>query len=240
MARPETVLVTGASGGIGSAAARAFASRGARLALHAYTRPQVVEALARELGGGAAAFAADLATAEGCGTLAKAVLGWAGGAPAGIVHAAGGTRDAPLPRLSEADWDRVLGVHLSAARRLVRDLGVAPGGFVVLLGSGAGRHGRAGQAAYAAAKAGLEAMAEALARELGRDGVRVNLVLPGPVATGMLRRLDERTKADLAAGSVLARPNTPDDVAAFIVRLAAMPATSGQVLDLGSRVPGPW
>jgi len=230
---PDTVLVTGATGGIGSAVAAAFAARGARVARHGHTRvPQT--------GAGAAAFTADLSTAEGCATLAKEVVAWAGGAPFGIVHAAGGARDAALVKATEADWDATLGVHLSAAWALVRAAGVAPGGFVTLIGSGAGRHGRAGQAAYAAAKAGLTALTEALARELGPDGVRVNAVLPGPVETGMLEGMTPEARAALAAGNALGRLNTPKEIAAFIVHLAGMGATSGQVFDLGSRVPGPW
>lgn len=231
-AAPDTVLVTGATGGIGSAVAAAFAARGARVALHGHSRTPSA--------GGTAAFTADLSTAEGCAALAKDVLAWAGGAPAGIVHAAGVARDAALAKATEADWDATVGVHLSAAWRLVRATGVAPGGFVVLIGSGAGGHGRAGQAAYAAAKAGLTALAEALARDLGPDGVRVNAVLPGPVETAMLDGMSPEARAALTANNALGRLNTPQEIAAFVVYLASMRATSGQVFDLGSRVPGPW
>jgi len=234
-AAPETVLVTGATGGIGSAVARAFAARGARVARHGHTRVPPPGP-----GAGAAAFTADLSTAEGCAALAKEVVAWAGGAPFGIVHAAGGTRDAALANATEADWDATLGVHLSAAWRLVRAAGVAPGGFVVLLGSGAGAHGRAGQAAYAAAKAGVAALAESLARELAPGGVRVNVVLPGPVETAMLDGMTPEARAALVAGNALKRLNTPEEVAAFVVHLAGMAATSGKVFDLGSRIPGPW
>jgi 3-oxoacyl-[acyl-carrier protein] reductase len=232
-ARPDTVLVTGATGGIGSAVAAAFAASGARVARHGHTRVPNADA-------GGAAFTADLSAAEGCAALAKDVVAWAGGAPFGIVHAAGGARDATLSNATEADWDATLGVHLSAAWRLVRAAGVAPGGFVTLIGSGAGAHGRAGQAAYAAAKAGLAALAEALARELGPDGVRVNVVLPGPVETAMLAGLSPEARAALTAKNALGRLNTPEAVAAFVVHLASMGATSGQVFDLGSRVPGAW
>jgi 3-oxoacyl-[acyl-carrier protein] reductase len=233
VARPDAVLVTGATGGLGSAVAAAFAAGGYRLASHGHTRRPGARA-------GAASFTADLSTAEGCAALAKEVVAWAGGAPFGIVHAAGGARDAPLVKASEADWDATIGVHLSAAWRLVRATSVAPGGFVTLIGSGAGAHGRAGQAAYAAAKAGLTALAETLAGALGPDGVRVNVVLPGPVETAMLADLDPQQREALTAGNALGRLNTPEAVAAFVVHLAGMGATSGQVFDLGSRVPGAW
>jgi 3-oxoacyl-[acyl-carrier protein] reductase len=239
----EAVLVTGASGGLGGAVTEALAAPGTRLALHAHRHPDAAGAralAARNAGAEAEVFTADLETPGGASALAKAVRDWAGGPPDGIVHAAGGTRDALLPRLTEADWDRVIAVHLGAAWRLVREAGVAPGGFVVLVGSGAGGHGRAGQAAYAAAKAGLVGLAEALARALGPEGVRVNAVLPGPLDTAMWRALDAGRRRDVLRHNALAAIGRVEEAAAFIASLRRLTATSGQVFDLGSRVPGPW
>jgi len=243
VAASDPVLVTGASGGLGGAVALALAARGHALALHGHRHPERAQALAEQIkgeGGRAEAFAADLATAAGCAALAKGVRDWAGGPVAGLVHAAGLTRDALLPHLAEADWDRVVAVHLSAPWRLVRGTGIAPGGFVVLVGSGAGRHGRAGQAPYAAAKAGLVGLTEALARALGPDGVRANAVLPGPLDTPLWRALGDRQRKAVLRRNVLPAIHRVEDVAAFIATLSALPATSGQVFDLGSRVPGPW
>lgn len=239
----DAVLVTGASGGLGDAVARALAERGRAVALHGHRHPERAEALAgrvRAEGGRAEAFMADLATAEGCAALAKAVRGWAGGPVTGLVHAAGRTRDALLPQLAEADWDEVIAVHLTAVWRLVSEIGIAPGGFVILVGSGAGAHGRAGQAPYAAAKAGLLGLTEALARALGPGGVRVNAVLPGPLDTPMWRALGDRERRAVLARNVLPVIQRVEDVAAFIVMLSDLPAVSGQVFDLGSRVPGAW
>jgi 3-oxoacyl-[acyl-carrier protein] reductase len=223
--------------------AAAFAERGARLALHGHAHVAAARDLAERLsrdGTEAAAFAADLAMAEGCAALAKGVRAWAGGPPTGIVHAAGPTADGPATRLTEADWDRVIGVHLSAAWRLAREPGVAPGGFLILVGSGAGRHGREGQAAYAAAKAGVLGLTEALAGALGPDGVRVHAVLPGPLDTNLWRALTADQRAAVRRRNALPAIQTVADVAAFIAALSALPAASGQVFDLGSRVPGPW
>jgi 3-oxoacyl-[acyl-carrier protein] reductase len=239
----DAVLVTGASGGLGGAVSLALAERSRALALHGHRHPERAEALAqtlRDLGGQAEAFTADLATAEGCAALAKAVRAWAGGPPSGLVHAAGLTRDALLPHLGETDWERVVDVNLSAAWRLVKEMGIAPGGFVVLIGSGAGLHGRAGQAPYAAAKAGVLGLTEALARALGPEGVRVNAVLPGPLDTPMWRALGDRQRQAVLARNMLPAIQRLEDVAAFIVMLSGLPATSGQVFDLGSRVPGAW
>jgi 3-oxoacyl-[acyl-carrier protein] reductase len=239
----ETVLVTGASGGLGGAVAAAFARQGAALALHAHRHPEAAGAVAeavRARGGRAEVFAADLSRPERCAALAKAVRAWAGGAPEGIVHAAGPTRDALLPRLTGADWDAVVAVHLSAAWRLVREAGVAPGGFVVLVGSGAGLHGRAGQAAYAAAKAGLTGLTEALARALGPERVRVNAVLPGPLDTPPWQALTPAQRRAVLAPNAVPVINDVGDAADFIVTVSRLRATSGQAFNLGSRVPGPW
>lgn len=235
----DTILVTGASGGIGAAVARAFAGHGARLALHCHRGRERADALAATLGPARCrVMPADLSTPAGCDGLLAQLSEWAPEGMTGLVHAAGGTRDGLAINLPESAWDEVIGAHLSAPWRLLKAGGVRPGGFVVLIGSSAGRFGRGGQAAYAAAKAGLAGLSRALARPLGSHGVRINTVIPGPVDTPMWRALDWAARQAILATNAVERINTPDEVAHFVVVLSRMRATSGQVLAIGSRLEG--
>ncbi len=234
MTGADTVLVTGASGGIGSAVARAFSTAGKKVALHYHTgkdRAEQVAQLVRESGGHAELFCADLAAPEGVGELLENVTRWTGGPLHGLVHAAGAVRDRPVTSLTEADWDQVIAVHLSAARHLLAGGCIAAGGFALLVGSGAGGAGRAGQAAYAAAKSGLAALAHVLAPGLSATGVRLNTVIPGPVDTPMWERLPPAAKQKVLSAYGLSRPASVDEVAAFIVAVANLPEVSGQVIS---------
>lgn len=228
------MLITGASGGIGSAVARAFCATGKPVALHYHLgkrQAEQVAQLVRESGGHAELFCADLATPQGVKGLLNDVSRWAGGPLHGLVHAAGAVRDRPVASLTEADWDQVIAVHLSAARHLLAGECIAAGGFALLVGSGAGGAGRAGQAAYATAKSGLAALAHALAPSLSETGVRINTVIPGPVDTPMWERLPPAAKQKVLSAYGLSRPASVDEVAAFIVAVANLPGVSGQVIS---------
>jgi NAD(P)-dependent dehydrogenase (short-subunit alcohol dehydrogenase family) len=153
-----------------------------------------------------------------------------------LVHCAGVTRDAVLWKLPPADWRTVMAVNLDSAFHLLR--GAVPwmrqggGGSVVLVTSINGERGKLGQSAYAASKAGLIGLGRTAARELGRFGIRVNLVSPGLVATPMTADLPPAVVEQALAESVLGRAGEPDDVAQAILFLAADGArhVTGQVL----------
>jgi len=158
-----------------------------------------------------------------------------------LVCTAGITRDAPLAKLTESAWDETLAVNLHAAARCAR--GVLKGmwrrksGHIVFTSSFSALHPPAGQAAYAAAKAGLLGLARSLAREAGPANVRVNVILPGFLETPMTAPVSSARRDEVRAAHVLGRFNTPEAVARFLRTLHEdLPHTSGQVFQLDSRV----
>jgi 3-oxoacyl-[acyl-carrier protein] reductase len=159
-----------------------------------------------------------------------------------LVHCAGVLRDAPLQRMSDAQFDEVLAVHLDGAARLMRaalkKMLPQRSGHLLAVASWAARHGRAGQANYAAAKAGLIGLMQSLALEYGKRGIRSNSVLPGFLETPMTQNLlqDKATRAALLDQHALGRFNTVQDAARFVVFLQSMAHVSGQVFSLDSRV----
>lgn len=161
--------------------------------------------------------------------------------PGLLICNAGITRDAPLARLGESDWDQVLAVNLRAAATCaaaaLRGMIRARAGHIVFISSYSAIHPPAGQAAYAAAKAGLIGLAKSLAKEVGPAGIRVNVILPGFLETRMTESVKAERREQVKAEHVLGRFNTPEAVAAFLVNLHVhLPHTSGQVFQLDSRV----
>jgi 3-oxoacyl-[acyl-carrier protein] reductase len=158
-----------------------------------------------------------------------------------LVCNAGITRDAPLARLDEAAWDEVIAANLRGAARCAaaasRAMLRARQGHIIFISSFSALHPPAGQAAYAAAKAGLIGLAKSLARELGPASIRVNAILPGFLDTPMTAALPEERREQVRRDHTLGRFNTPEAVAAFLVHLHDhLPHTSGQVFQLDSRV----
>lgn len=161
--------------------------------------------------------------------------------PGLLVCNAGITRDAPLLKMREQDWDEVLAVNLRGAalcaKAALRGMIRSRAGHIVFISSFSALHPPAGQAAYAAAKAGLIGLAKSLAKETGSAGIRVNAVLPGFLETKMTRDLGEARRTAVKAEHALGRFNTPDAVAAFLLTLHLhLPHTSGQVFQLDSRI----
>lgn len=219
----KTALVTGASGGIGGAIARAIHAQGGSVALSGRSR-DALESLAAELGDRVAVCPADLReadAAEALVTAAEAALG-----PLSIlVNNAGFTRDMLALRMQDADWQSVLDVDLSAPFRLIRatlrGMLKRRAGRIINIASIVGVTGNAGQSNYAAAKAGMIGMTKSLAQEVGSRGVTVNVIAPGFVQTAMTDVLKDEQKTALLGSIPLGRMGKPEDIAAAAVYLAS-------------------
>ena len=219
----KTALITGASGGIGGAIARVLHGQGATVVLSG-TRRDALEGLAGELGERAHACPADLADPDAAEALVEAAEQHAG--PLAIlVNNAGLTRDMLALRMADADWQRVLDVNLGApfrlARAALRGMLRRRAGRIIGIASIVGATGNAGQANYAAAKAGLVGMSKALAQEVASRGVTVNIVAPGFIQTPMTDALGEAQRAKLGQAIPLGRLGQPADVAAAVAYLAS-------------------
>lgn len=219
----KTALVTGASGGIGAAIARALHRQGAVVALSG-TRREALEALAGELGERAHVCPADLRDPAAPEALVAAAEA-AGGPLAILVNNAGFSRDGLALRMKDADWQAVLEVDLSApfrlARAALRGMLKRRAGRIIQISSVVGATGNPGQANYAAAKAGLVAMSKSLAQEVGSRGITVNVVAPGFVDTAMTAELPPAQKEKLLAAIPLGRMGRPEDIGAAVVYLAS-------------------
>ena len=219
----KTALVTGASGGIGAAIARALHAQGASVTLSG-TRLDALELLAKELGARAHVCPADLRDASEPDALVEAAEKAAG--PLHIlVNNAGMTRDMLAIRMRDADWQSVLDVDLSAPFRLCRaalkGMLRRRAGRIINISSIVGATGNPGQANYAAAKAGLVGMSKALAQEVASRGITVNVVAPGFVVTPMTDALNALQKAKLAESIPLGRLGQPEDIASSVAYLAS-------------------
>jgi 3-oxoacyl-[acyl-carrier protein] reductase len=219
----RAALVTGASGGIGAAIARALHAQGAVVALSG-TRRDALDTLAGELGARAHVCPADLRDPAAPDALLAAVEAACG--PLHIlVNNAGLTRDMLALRMKDEDWQSVLDVDLTApfrlARAALRGMLRRRAGRIIAISSIVGSTGNPGQANYAAAKAGLAGMTKALAQEVGARGITVNLVAPGFVQTAMTDSLSDAQREKLAGAIPLGRLGQPADIAAAVVYLAS-------------------
>jgi 3-oxoacyl-[acyl-carrier protein] reductase len=231
--------VTGASQGIGEQIARRLSDQGARVVLAARNLAKL-EAVAAELaaaGGEALAFELDLADAAGVAERLKALPAeWA---EVGIlVNNAGVTADGLLARMSLEQWQRVLDTNLTGTfavtRELARGMLRRRWGRIVTVSSVVGLMGNAGQANYAAAKAGLIGFSKSVARELASRNVTANVVAPGFVETAMTAVLPETTRNAMLSDIPCGRFGTTDEIAAAVVYLASEEAgyVTGQVVNI--------
>ena len=219
----KSALITGASGGIGAAIARAMHAQGAIVVLSG-TRRDALEALASELGDRTHVCPADLKDPAAADTLIEAAEAAAGPLWA-LVNNAGFTRDGLAMRMSDEAFQSVLDVDLAApfrlARATLRGMLRRRMGRIISISSIVGATGNAGQANYAAAKAGLVGLSKSLAQEVAPRGITVNVVAPGFIVTPMTDVLNDTQKEKLTAAIPLARLGQPADVAAAVVYLAA-------------------
>lgn len=236
----KIALITGASGGIGSACARLLAERGYTALLHANAHAGAAEALAESLrarGLDARACRCDLADSGSVRAMCGEILSVYHRVDA-LALCAGVSHTGLLCEMTDEDWRRVLDVNVSGAfyllRALVPGMVSRGGGSIVTVSSMWGRAGASCEAAYSASKAALIGLSQALARELGPSGVRVNCVAPGVIDTRMMDEHSEETKRALAADTPLGRLGTPEDVARAVAFLLSDDASfiTGQTVGV--------
>lgn len=232
-----TALVTGASGGIGSAIASALAGQGARVALSG-TREEALKAVAATLPGDPVILQCDLSDSAAVDGLVPRAVEALGGQLDILVNNAGVTRDNLVMRMKDEEWDTVIRVNLEAAFRLIRaackPMMKARFGRVITITSVVGATGNPGQANYAASKGGLTAMSKALAQELASRNITVNCVAPGFITSPMTDVLPEAQKEALTARIPLGRLGEGQDIGAAVAYLASREASyvTGQTVHV--------
>ncbi|MGV3663940.1 MAG: 3-oxoacyl-[acyl-carrier-protein] reductase [Prosthecobacter sp.] len=234
----KIAVVTGAGRGIGKAIAEAFAAEGAKVAVISRTEANAqsaADAINATHPGAAKAYALDVADGAACAEVGKQILADFDHVDI-LVNNAGVTKDGLLLRMSEADWDAVLDTNLKGAFNMVkavqRSILKQKGARIINISSVIGLIGNAGQANYAASKAGLIGFTKSLAKEYAGRGVTANVIAPGFIATDMTGVLDEKIKAAILEKIPLGDFGQADDIAATAAFLASAEARyiTGQVI----------
>lgn len=236
----KTALITGAARGIGKAIALKFASEGANIAFTDLVIDENGEATKAEIEAfgvkckAYASNAADFAQSEQVVAQVKEDFG----SLDILVNNAGITKDGLMLRMTEQQWDAVIGVNLKSAFNFIH--AVTPvmmrqkGGSIINMASVVGVHGNAGQCNYAASKAGMIALAKSIAQEMGAKGIRANAIAPGFIETAMTAALPDAVREEWCKKIPLRRGGTPEDVANVALFLASDLSSyvSGQVIQI--------
>jgi len=222
----KVALVTGASRGIGAAIANALGVAGATVVGTATTESgaAAIDGRLREAGVKGAGIVLNVTDSASVEQVVSSI-NERFGAPLIVVNNAGITRDSLMLRMKDAEWDDVINTNLNAVYRVtkacLRDMTKARWGRIITISSVVGSMGNAGQANYAATKAGVEGFSRALAREIGSRGVTVNAVAPGFIDTDMTKELPEAQRIALLSQIPLGRLGAPDEIAGVVAFLAS-------------------
>jgi 3-oxoacyl-[acyl-carrier protein] reductase len=236
----KTALITGAARGIGKAIALKFASEGANIAFTDLVIDENGEATRQEieaLGVTCKAYASNAADFQQTEEVVQQVKADFGTIDI-LVNNAGITKDGLMLRMTEAQWDAVIGVNLKSAFNFIH--AVVPimmrqrGGSIINMASVVGVHGNAGQSNYSASKAGMIALAKSIAQEMGPKGIRANAIAPGFIETAMTAALPEDVRKDWMTKIPLRRGGKPEDVADVALFLASDLSSyvTGQVIQI--------
>ncbi len=238
----QVAVVTGAARGLGRHIALALAQAGSRVIVNYVSSRDAAEEVVRQIletGGTAASCGADVRSGQEVEWLfSETVKRW--GSVDVVINNAGANKDGLQLRMPERDWDDVITTNLTGPFHVIRS--ASPymvkqrRGHIINIGSIAGIQGREGQANYAASKAGLVGLTKAAARELGRSGIQVNMVLPGFLMTDMADKVSKDIQDRILRDHCLERTADADEVARFICHLARMQNVSGQIFNLDSRI----
>ena len=238
----KAALITGGSRGIGAATVRMFVQAGAKVVFNYQAAQAQAEDLVRELGAGnCRAIQCDLSTTEAAGQLVSAAVAAFGRLDILVAnHGIWPAEDAPIDRMSDAQWHRTIAVNLDSVFALIKhsvgQMKKQGGGHIVLVSSTSGQRGEAFHCDYAATKGALISMVKGLSTELAGDGIRVNCVAPGWVATDMSAPAlnDPATREKIFRGIPLGRVGTPEEIAAPILFLCTPHAgfITGEVFNV--------
>ena len=232
-----TALVTGASGGLGSAIAKALAGQGARLAISG-SNVEKLETLRAGLGGDHVALPCNLSDGAAVDSLVPQAVEALGGKLDILINNAGVTRDNLLMRMKDEEFEEVIRINLEAAFRLMRaaakPMMKARFGRIISITSVVGVTGNAGQANYVASKAGLIGMTKAIAKELASRNITVNAVAPGFMKSAMTDELSEQQRENILSAIPMGAMGSGEDIGAACVYLASKEAgyVTGQTIHV--------